>query len=181
MEEMRKKERKVSIIMAIILSTVMGIMFALLARKNADAKALENMPPVAVMLITSVLESITAGVILVLILPLGKAGRVLASKAGANPPSMKFTLLNSIPFAVVSSVFVSAIVSLISVASSRGKMPAEEVEPLLSMWAGSWLRGLPLAIIVSYVLAVIISPIIVKAVGLGGPGKPGNHSGRPCA
>ncbi|MCR5406227.1 MAG: hypothetical protein K6E88_05540 [Lachnospiraceae bacterium] len=173
MDEMRKKERKVSIIMAVILSSMMGILFSILVRRGADAKALESMPPMPVMLITSLLESVTVGVILVLILPLGKLGRSLAGKAGAQPPSMKFTLLNSLPFAVISAVFVSAIVCFISVAIAHGKMTGD-VQPLMEMWAKNWLKSLPLSVIVSYVLSILISPVVVKKVGLGGPpARPG--------
>jgi hypothetical protein len=44
------------------------------------------------------------------------------------------------------------------------------------MWITNWLRLLPLSIVVSYVLAFVIAPFVVKAVGLGGPPE---GAGRP--
>ena len=166
---MKKKERLVSIIMAIIMSTVMGLLFAFIARKSASPEALKSMPPMPIMLITSLIESIIVGVIVVLVLPIGKLGRGLAAKFNAAPGSMKFTALNSLPFAVISAVIVSAVCSFISIAQSHSHIPADVAPPLMIMWLSNWLKLLPLSIVVSYVLAFIISPFVVQAVGLGGP------------
>ncbi len=173
---MKKKERLVSIIMATIISIAMGALAAYLVRSGADAKQLESMPPAPVMFITSILESVTAGIILVLILPMGKWGRNLAAKAGATPPGAKFTLLNCLPVSVISSILVSAVVSFISIAMSYSKIGDPNKPPLPLMWLSNWGKLLPLSIIVSYVLAVVISPFVVQAVGLNRPpvegGKP---------
>ena len=48
---MQKKERRVNIIMVVIMSLVMGLLFAFLARHNADEKALDTMPPAPIMFI----------------------------------------------------------------------------------------------------------------------------------
>ena len=177
-KDMKQKERKVSIIMAIIISAIMGVMFALLARKQAEAgnpQALSSMPPLPVMLITSLVESIVVGVIVALVLPIGKLGRGLAAKFNATPGSMKFTLLNSLPFAVINAIIVSAVCSFISIAQSHAHMPPDVAPPLMAMWFGQWIKTLPLSIIVSYVFAVIISPFVVQAVGLGGPPTGGDQ------
>ena len=65
-------------------------------------------------------------------------------------------------------------------------MPAEAKAgtPMINMWFGNWLKTLPLSIIIGYVVAIIIAPIVVKAVGLGAPpaGRPpvgGLPSDRP--
>ena len=119
---MQKKEKKVNIIMAVVMSLVMGLFFAFLARHNAGAKELESMPPAPIMFITSALEAIIAGLIVALILPLGKAGRAMAGKFNAEPPSMKFTLINSIPLAVVNAVICSAVCSFISIADEKDSL-----------------------------------------------------------
>lgn len=166
---MKKKEMLVSIIMAVIMSTVMGLLFAFIARKTANEQALNSMPPAPVMYITSLIESIIVGVIVVLVLPLGKAGRALAAKFNAVPPSFKFNALNGLPLAVVNAILVSAICSFISIAKSHAQIPAGQAPPLIIMWFGNWIKTLPVSIIVSYILALIIAPMVVKAVGLGGP------------
>ncbi len=166
---MKNKERLISIIMAVIISICMGLLFAFLARKNATPESVSAMPPAPVMYITSLIESVVLGIIVVLIIPMGKMGRGLASKFNAFPPSFKFTLLNSIPFAVINAFLLSAICSFLSVAQAHSHIPADKAPPLLMMWLGGWLRTLPLSIVLSYILAVIISPFVVKAVGLGGP------------
>ena len=170
---MEKKARTVNIIMAVVISLVMGILFTFITRGKSDPKALESMPPAPVAYLISILESVVVGVIIALIIPMGKMGRALAAKFGANPPSFKFTIINSIPFAVINAILVSAICSLLGVASSYGHIMDPNKPPLIIMWLTNWLKLLPISIIVSYVLAVIISPIVVRAVGLGGPGGPG--------
>ncbi len=183
MGDMKKKERKVNIIMAVIMSAVMGLLFAFIARMTADPQQLKNMPPVPVMIITSLLESITIGIIVALIIPMGRMGRSLAAKAGARPGSMKFNALNSIPFAVINGVILSAICSFINIAQAHAKMPADKADPLFKMWFSNWIVTLPLSIIVGYILALIISPIVVRKVGLGGPpqgaGIPQGGGGNP--
>ena len=182
MEEMKKKERLVNLIMAVIMSAVMGITFALIARKSSTPQALQSMPPLPVMLISSLVESIIVGIIVALVIPMGRMGRSLAEKFDATPPSLKFNLINSIPFAVINAVLVSAICSFISIAQShshmvKSGMPADIVPPLFIMWFGSWIKTLPLSIVVGYVIAIIIAPFVIKAVGLGGP--PEGAPGRP--
>ncbi|SNU09951.1 hypothetical protein SAMN06297422_1405 [Lachnospiraceae bacterium] len=163
------KEKKVNLIMAIIMSACMGILFAFVARKSASPQALQTMPSAPVMIITSLIESIIVGVIVAFVIPMGKMGSALSAKFGAIPGTAKFTAINSIPFAVINAVLVSAVCSFISIAGSHAKMPPEQAPPLLIMWLSNWLKTLPLSILLSYVLAVIISPIVVKKVGLGGP------------
>lgn len=169
---MEKKARKVNILMAVIISIVMGILFTFITRGAADPKALESMPPAPAAYLISVLESVVVGVVIALIIPMGKLGSGLAAKFGANPPSFKFTILNSIPFAVINAILISAICSFLGVASSYGHIMDPNKPPLVIMWLTNWLKLLPISIIVSYVLAVIISPIVVRVVGLGGPGGP---------
>ena len=178
---MKKKERLVNIIMAIIISAFMGILFGFITRNNADPKALETMPPAPVTYLINMLESITVGVIVALIIPMGRMGRALAAKFGATPPSMKFNLINSIPFAVINSVLVSAICSFIGIATAYGNIGDPNKPSLFVMWLGSWARSLPFSLLLSYVLAILIAPFVVKAVGLGGPPAGGPPVGGPPA
>ena len=176
MDEMKKKTKQVDIIMAIIMSVCMGILFAIIARFSADPKALESMPPLPIALLISILESVIVGVIIVLIIPMGKIGRAITTKFNANPGSIKHNALNCLPFAVINAVLISAICSFISIAQAHSHIPADQAPPLFVMWITNWLRLLPLSIVVSYVLAFVIAPFVVKAVGLGGPPK---GAGRP--
>ena len=176
------KEKKVSLIMAVIMSACMGILFAFIARKNIDPRGVESLPPAPIMFITSVIESIIVGVIVTLVIPMGRIGHFLTSRLNAVPGSFKFSAINSIPFAVINAVLVSAICSFISIAQSHSHMvnsgmPADIVPPLFIMWFGSWIKTLPLSIVVGYVIAIIIAPFVIKAVGLGGP--PEGAPGRP--
>ena len=51
-------------------------------------------------------------------------------------------------------------------------MPPEalaNVPPFVPMWLVSWAQLLGPTLIVSYILAVLLSPFVSQAVGLGGP------------
>ncbi len=181
---MKNKEKLVGIIMAVIMSIINGLLFAFIARKTADAQSLASMPPATIMYITSLLESLVIGVAIMLIFPIGMLGRALAGKFGANPPSMKFNLLNSIPLAVINAVVVSALCSFLSIAKAHSNIPAGQAPPLFMMWFGSWIKLLPLSIIVSYILSILLAPVVVRAVGAGGPpagaGGPPTGAGSPA-
>ena len=160
-EEMdKRKGRMISICMAVIISVAMGIVAAIVIAKNPNAKT----PPLPVSLLLNVVESVIVGVLVALFLPLGRLGQMLAGKCKATPPSLKFNLVNSIPLAIGNSVIVSAIVSFVNIAQAHSKIPAEQAPPLLGMWMGSWAPLLIPSILISYVLAVLLSPLVVKAV-----------------
>ena len=161
-----KKSKRVSIIMAIIMSSVMGLLFPFLVRMKASPEALKSMGPAPVMYISSLVESIIVGVIVVLIIPLGKCGILLARKLNAQPPTLKFNFLNGLPISVVSALIVSGICSFTSMAISHSHMPKDIAPPLLQMWFGTWFKSLPLLLVVSILLSTLISPLVVNAVGL---------------
>lgn len=169
-KNMKKKERKMGIIMAIIISLAMGVLVAFLIPKFNPQAAEQQ--PVVIRYVSNILMSVVTGIIVALIIPLGKIGRALTQKAGANPPSMKFTLLNSIPMAVGNTLIVSLVCSLVGVLMARSHMPPEalaNVPPFVPMWLVSWAQLLGPTLIVSYILAVLLSPFVSQAVGLGGP------------
>ena len=177
---MRKKELLMGIIMSVIISTAMGALSAFLVL-SSNPKAAGGRP-VAAMYAINILLAIAVGIVVSLVVPLGKLGRKLTKKAGAQPPSIKFILLNSIPMAVGNSVIVGLIVSLFGVIMGRRGMPPEvaAATPFIPMWLGSWIKLLIPTLIISYVLSVLLTPVISRAIGLGGPPKgKGSPDGRP--
>lgn len=170
-KDMKKKERTMGLIMAIIISLAMGILVAFLIPKISPQAA--ESQPVAIRYISNILLSVTVGIIVAFVVPLGKMGRSLAAKAGANPPSFKFTLINSIPLSVGNTIIVSLVCSLVGVLMGRSHAPAEalaNMPPFPVMWLGSWAKLLLPTLIASYVLAVVLSPIISQAVGMADAG-----------
>ncbi|MBR2523743.1 MAG: 2Fe-2S iron-sulfur cluster binding domain-containing protein [Clostridiales bacterium] len=174
-KDMKNKERKMGLIMAIIISLAMGILVAILI-PVFNPQAAESQP-VAIRFISNILMSVVTGIIVAFVVPLGKMGRALAAKAGANPPSMKFTLLNSIPMAVGNTIIVSLVCSLVGVIMGRSHMPADVAAkiPFLPMWLLSWAQLLLPTLVASYILAVLLSPFVSQAVGLGGPPTGGDQ------
>ncbi len=166
-----KKERLVGIIMSIIISAVMGVVSAALVIKN-NPEAVKY-TPVAMLYISNIALSIVIGVIIALVIPLGKLGAMLARKANANPPGIKFFLLNAIPNSVGNTLIISIVMSLYGVISARMKLPAEalaHLPPFAVMWLGNWFKLLLPTLLISYVLSVLLSPLITKLLGVKGPG-----------
>ena len=166
-----KKERLVGIIMSIIISAVMGVVSAALVIKN-NPEAVKY-TPVAMLYISNIALSIVIGVIIALVIPLGKLGAMLARKANANPPGIKFFLLNAIPNSVGNTLIISLILSFVGVLTARMKLPAEalsQLSPFAVMWLGNWFKLLLPTLLISYVLSVLLSPLISRLLGVGGPG-----------
>ena len=166
-----KKGRLVGIIMAIIMSAVMGVVSAALVIKNNPEAV--RYTPVEMLYITNIALSIVIGVIISLVVPLGKLGAMLARKANANPPGIKFFLINAIPISLGNTLIMSILMSLYGVISARMKLPAEalsQLPPFAVMWFGSWFKLLLPTLLVSYVLSVILSPLITKLLGVNGQG-----------
>ena len=165
-----KKERLVGIIMSIIISAVMGVVSAALVIKN-NPEAVKY-TPVAMLYISNIALSIVIGVIIALVIPLGKLGAMLARKANANPPGIKFFLLNAIPNSVGNTLIISLILSFVGVLSARMKLPAEALShlpPFAVMWLGNWFKLLLPTLLISYVLSVLLSPLISRLLGVKGP------------
>jgi hypothetical protein len=112
-------------------------------------------------------------VIIALVIPLGKLGAMLARKANANPPGIKFFAINAIPISVGNTLIISIVMSLYGVISARMKLPAEALShlpPFAVMWLGNWFKLLLPTLLISYVLSVLLSPLISRLLGVGGPG-----------
>ena len=167
---MRKKELKMGIIMAVIISAAMGVLATFIVIRNNPQAA--EVTPVPVMYISNIILSIVIGVIVALAVPLGKLGQKLAKKFDAVPPSLKFTLINAVPISIGNTLIIGFILSGLGVYNGRSHAPAEalaNLPPFYIMWLGSFLQLLLPTLIVSYVISVLISPVISRAVGLGGP------------
>ncbi|MCR5287791.1 MAG: hypothetical protein K6D93_07575 [Saccharofermentans sp.] len=176
---MKKKMFLMGLIMSLIISVAMGLLSSfLLILFNPD---IVKSSPVPVIYLLNTLASLITGLIVFFVVPLGKLGVALTVKAGVRPPSLKFTLLNAIPMAVGNTVIISLVVSLLGVISARMKVPAEVLStmpPMPVMWLGTWAKLLLPTLIASYILSVLISPLISKALGLGGTGPEGG-AGKP--
>ncbi|MBO4636661.1 MAG: hypothetical protein J5685_05890 [Clostridiales bacterium] len=166
---MKKKERLMGITMSLIISAAMGILAAFIILKT-NPMATQGSSPLMIYIVNIVLSMIV-GLFVALFIPLGRLGRRLTIKAGANPPGLKFTLINCIPISSGNTVIVSIIVSLIGVVTARSKMSPEvlsSVPPFPVMWIGSWLRLFIPTLIVSYILAIVLSPVLARAFGING-------------
>jgi hypothetical protein len=176
---MKKKMFLMGLIMSLIISVAMGLLSSfLLILFNPD---IVKSSPVPVIYLLNTLASLITGLIVFFVVPLGKLGAALTVKAGVRPPSLKFTLLNAIPMSVGNTVIISLVVSLLGVISARMKVPAEVLStmpPMPVMWLGTWAKLLLPTLIASYILSVLISPLISKALGLGGTGPEGG-AGKP--
>lgn len=169
---MKNKERLIGVIMAVIISVAMGALFTFLSRRNWTPEQAKMMPPAAVNYILSIVESVAVGIVVALVIPIAKLGRKLAEACKARPGTIKFNLINGFPFTVINSCLLGTIMSGLGIFQARRQMPMEVLikqPPFVKVWLGSCLENLPIAIIVSYILAIIISPIVVKMVGPGGP------------
>ena len=169
-KDMKKKEKLIGLIMTIIISLAMGALATFIVLKT-NAQAAAGTPP-AVMYISNILMSVVLGILIALFLPLGKLGKGLAAKANANPPSMKFYLLNAIPMSVGNTIIIGLILSLVGVLMGRSHAPAEalaNMPPMPVMWLSSFFTILFPTMILSYVLSVLLAPFVASAVGVGGP------------
>ena len=166
-----KKERLVGIIMAIIISAVMGVVSAaLVIRNNPEAV---RYTPVEMLYITNIALSIVIGVIVSLVIPFGKLGAMMARKANANPPGIKFFAINAIPISVGNTLIISLVLSFVGVLTARMRLPVEalsQLPPFAIMWLGNWVKLVIPTLLISYVLSVLLSPMVSRLVGVKGPG-----------
>ena len=165
---MKNKERLMGMIMTVIMSVAMGIVASFLVLKTNPAAAEAVSAPA--MYISNILLSVAVGLIVSFVLPLGKLGTDLAHRCGAYPPGMKFNLLNSIPLCVGNTLIVSFVVSFLGVFMARAKMPAEAIAHMPSfavLWLGSWAKLLLPTMIISYLLSILLAPVISRKLGIG--------------
>ena len=167
---MGKKGKIIDIIMAVIMSLAIGALATFLARRGKSYEEPQHMP-LAGMLIKGLIESVVLGVIVILIFPIGKWGKALADKVKVHPPGIKFSLINAIPYTLVNTTVVGGILSFINIMKAHGEMP-DPKPPLIMMWLRSQALMFPVTLICSYILAVILAPVIVRLV-IGRPGGPG--------
>ena len=173
-----RKERLVGLIVSILVSAAMGFVAAFLVIKTNPDSLKVN--PAALIYTSNIVLSIIMGVVIALIIPFGKIGAAMARKAGANPPSMKFILINAIPNSVGNTILISLILSFVGVFTARMKLPPETLShlpPFPLMWLGNWFKLLIPSLIISYLLSIILAPVIARIVGVKGP--PAGPGGPP--
>jgi hypothetical protein len=161
---MQQRRRLVGLIMTLIMSTFMGMGATLFARSAMPPQMLASAPPAAIMMMSSVLMSVTVGVIIWLTIPSSKWGAMLAAKAQADPGSIKYSALNCLPISFFNSLIIGIVVSFINVSRSHAQIPAAVAPPLGLMWFGSWVKMFPVLLVVAYVVAMLVSPLIVRWV-----------------
>ena len=161
---MQQRRSLVGLLMTLFMSTVMGIVATLIARSGMPPQALASAPPAVIMVISSVLMSLTVGIIIWLVIPSSKWGSMLAAKTKASPGSFKYTAMNALPISFVNSFVIGIVVSFINVSRSHAQIPAAVAPPLIVMWFGSWIKMFPILLVVAYMLALLVSPLIVKWV-----------------
>lgn len=83
------------------------------------------------------------GILVVLIIPLGKWGRKLAKNA--DPTTMKFTLLNCLPVSVVSAIIVSAAAAFFGVFMGMSRSGAP-FQAIIGNWLAACLTEIPAAV-----------------------------------
>ena len=174
---MEQKNRVMNTAMSVIISAAMGVVASWLTLGSNPQAAAST--PAPVMYACNVVLSVVLGLVSAAVMPFGKWGRGLANKAHAKPPGLAFNLLNAAPLAVGNTVFISLILSFVGVFMARRGVPAEAIAnmpPLLVMWLSSWAKLLAPTLCVSYLLSVLLSPVVAKMVGLGGPSA--NQKGR---
>ena len=170
------KSRLVGIIMSIIVSAAMGFVSAVLV-VNTNPESL-NAHSAGYIYASNIVLSLILGVITGLFIPLGKLGEILARKAKAAPPGMKFILINAIPISVGNTLIISLILSFAGVLTARMKLPdniLNTLPPFPVMWLGNWIRLLLPTLIISYILSVLLAPLITRLVGFNKPGSPQNR------
>lgn len=167
------KERLVGIIMSVFISAAMGLVSAILViNTNPDSTKAHS---VGMIYASNILLSMVIGMMIAVILPLGRLGAKLARKANAAPPSMKYILLNAIPNSVGNTLIISFILSFVGVLTARMKLPEETLShlpPFPVMWLGSWMKLLLPTLFISYTLSVLFAPIVARLVGFKGAQGP---------
>ena len=174
------KERKVSLVMSVLVSALMGIVASFLVM-YFNTQAVQSSSIIGFYL-TNVIISTVMGLVIAFVIPLGKIGNALAKKAHAAPPSFKFILLNGIPMAIGNTFIISLALSFLGVKMARSKLPAEALAtlpPLPIMWLKGFIQLLLPTLVISYLFSIILAPLVARAVGFpkqggpqGGPGGP---------
>lgn len=167
------KHRQVGIIMSLIVSAVMGFVAAFLViHTNPDSLKAHSALTIYLM---NIILSVILGVILGAFFPFGKMGMALAKKANATPPSLKFILINAIPISLGNTLLISLFLSYIGVLSARTSLPPEvlsQLPPLPLMWITSWGKLFFPTLLISYILSVVLAPVVTKLVGFKKPETP---------
>lgn len=165
---MKQRVNAMRTTMTVSMSVMMGIAATLLARQGMPPQV--TAPPLMVMMGSNILMSLIVGFIIWLTIPAGKWGRVLVARLKAGPGTLKANALSSLPISLVNGLIISAVVSFVNVRGSHARIPAESAPPLMVMWSSSWIKMLPFMMVLPFLVAMLISPLIARWVKL--PGRP---------
>ena len=156
MNPIKKNRRIIEVIVSVIMSVAMGMVSTIIVCLNPNA----NTPPFVIFCFLNVTESIITGVCVALFVPLGKISDALVRKLKLKNPSLEYNLVFSIPLAIGNALIVSAVVSFINIAIAYTRLDPTQCPPLLVMWASSWLPLIIPMNIISYILSVIVYPMV---------------------
>ena len=165
MERKREKQKTAITIVMVIMALAMGVLAAVIISRNPRS----NTPAFPIFCVSNMFEAVAAGIILAQILPFDKIGKWVEKMSNTKYPTFRFVLFNSIPFALISSVIVNAVVCLVNIMMARSSIPAGEAPPFLMMYLSSFAPLIIPSIIICYVLAIVFTPLVYKMLGIKAP------------
>ena len=166
LKDIKRKQVRMSIVMSIIMSSVMGALASFIILSTTSHAFSQS---VMMTYLVNIIVGAMIGTVIAITLPIGKLGKDLASRAGATPPSLKFTLLNALPLAFGNTLIIGLLLSGFGVFMGRHNAPAEvvaQMPPFIIMWLMNYAKLLLPTFLISYFLSVILSPVVSKALGL---------------
>ncbi len=166
LKDIKRKQVRMSIVMSIIMSSVMGALASFIILSTTSHAFSQS---VMMTYLVNIIVGAMIGTVIAITLPIGKLGKDLASRAGATPPSLKFTLLNALPLSLGNTLIIGLLLSGFGVFMGRHNAPAEvvaQMPPFIIMWLMNYAKLLLPTFLISYFLSVILSPVVSKALGL---------------
>lgn len=154
-----KEYHSIRIMMAVIMSTVMGVIASFLVAQNPNA----NIPAFPVFCLFNVTESIVVGVFIAIFIPLDKLSNALVSRFNIKNYALH-GMVYAIPLSIGNGILVSGIVIFVNVFMSYLRINPANRPPLLGMWTSSWFPILLPMIVISYVVSLVFTPLVIKFI-----------------
>ena len=165
MERKREKQKTAITIVMIVMALAMGVLAAVIISRNPRS----NTPAFPIFCVSNMFEAVAAGIILAQVIPFEKIGKWVEKMSNAKYPTFRFILFNSIPFALISSLIVNAIVCLVNIMMARSSIPADQAPPFLMMYLSTFGPLIVPSIIMCYVIAILVTPLVYKMLGIKAP------------
>ncbi|MCR5510591.1 MAG: hypothetical protein K6F54_06570 [Lachnospiraceae bacterium] len=165
MERKREKQKTAITIVMIVMALAMGALAAIIISRNPRS----NTPAFPVFCVSNMFEAVAAGIILAQVIPFEKIGKWVEKMSNAKFPTFRYVLFNSILFALISSIIVNAIVCLVNIMMARSSIPEGEAPPFIMMFLSSYAPLIIPSIIICYVIAIIVTPLVYKILGIKAP------------